>query len=115
MHARVCVCVLSVRSCALTVHTTEISHFTLTSLHTHTHTHSHSHSGQPRYSIVDWNHKLLFVSFVPDTSKAMNKMKYASVKEAFIQECVGIQVKIHATDDSEINSDIIAAKTKSNV
>ena len=72
-------------------------------------------SGQPRFSVVDWNHKLCFVSWVPDTSKAQNKMKYATCKEGFIQELVGIQIKLQATDDAELSQDIIKEKTKSNV
>ena len=72
-------------------------------------------SGQPRFAIVDWNGKLAFVTWVPDTAKAQNKMKYASCKEGFIQELVGIQIKIQATDDGELSKDIIVDKTKSNV
>jgi hypothetical protein len=72
-------------------------------------------SGIPRFAVIDWNHKLLFISWVPDTSKAVHKMKYASVKEAFVQELVGIQIKVHATDDSELNVDIIAARCKTTV
>ena len=72
-------------------------------------------SGQPRFSVVDWAHKLLFVSWVPDTSKAQSKMKYATCKEGFIQELVGIQIKLQATDDAELSKDIIVEKTKSKV
>ena len=72
-------------------------------------------SGQPRFAVVDWNHKLLFVSWVPDTSKGAAKMQYATCKEGFIQELVGIQIKLQATDDAELSKDIIAEKTKSNV
>jgi hypothetical protein len=72
-------------------------------------------TGEPRFCVIDYNHKLLFVSWVPDTSKAMHKMKYASIKESFIQELVGVQIKLQATDDSELNRDLIAAKCKSNV
>ena len=42
-------------------------------------------------------------------------MIYSSSKEPFIQELVGIQCKIQATDDGELSLDIIAEKTKSNV
>lgn len=72
-------------------------------------------SGQPRFSVVDWNHKLCFVSWTPDTSKAQNKMKFATCKEGFIQELVGVQIKLHATDDSELSKEAIVEKTKSNV
>jgi len=72
-------------------------------------------TGEPRFAVLDWNHKLLFVSWVPDTSKAADKMKYASVKESFAQELVGVQIKLQATDDGELSKDAINEKTKSNV
>jgi len=72
-------------------------------------------SGQPRFAVVDWNHKLCFVSWVPDTSKPKNKMAYASCKEAFVQELVGIQIKLQATDDGELSKAAINEKVKSNV
>lgn len=72
-------------------------------------------SGEPRFGVVDWNHKLLFVSWVPETAKAQQKMKYASVKEPFVQELVGIQIKLQATDDKELSEEVITEKTKSNV
>jgi len=72
-------------------------------------------TGQPKFAVIDWNHKLLFVSWVPTTAKPQSKMKYASVKEPFVQELVGIQIKLQATDDGELNSKIIGEKTKSNV
>merc|ERR1739840_86108 len=72
-------------------------------------------SGSCRYGVIDWNNKLLFVSWVPDTAKAKDKMVYASIKEAFIDSLVGIQIKIQCTDDSELSLDMIAEQTKSNV
>jgi len=72
-------------------------------------------SGEPRFAVVDWNNKLLFVSWVPDTSKGKDKMVYASVKEQFTQQLVGVHGKLQATDDGELNEDIIAEKTASNV
>merc|ERR1719189_1717692 len=69
-------------------------------------------SGSCRYGAIDWNNKLLFVSWVPDTSKPKDKMVYASIKEAFIQSLVGIQAKIQCTDDSELSVDMIAEHTK---
>merc|ERR1711953_618321 len=69
-------------------------------------------SGSCRYGVIDWNNKLLFVSWVPDTSKPKDKMVYASIKEAFIQSLVGIQHKIQCTDDGELSTDMIAEQTK---
>ena len=42
-------------------------------------------------------------------------MKYASCKEGFVQELVGIQIKVQATDDGELSKDVIIEKTKSKV
>ena len=71
--------------------------------------------GEPRYGVIDWNNKLLFVAWVPDTAKGKNKMVYASIREAFIESLVGIQIKTQCTDDSELSVDMIAEQTKSNV
>lgn len=72
-------------------------------------------SGEPRYSVVDYNHKLLFVTWNPDSASGKLKMKYATVNEGFIQELVGIQIKIQATDDGELSQEVIKEKTKSSV
>merc|ERR1712176_1012819 len=52
-------------------------------------------SGTCRFGVVDWNNKLVFVSWVPDTGKAQDKMKYASVTEAFKTSLVGSYQKIN--------------------
>jgi cofilin len=72
-------------------------------------------SGEPRFGVVDWNHKLLFVSWTPETAKARHKMTYSAAKESFIQALVGIQLKLQATDDKELSEEVITEKTKSNV
>ena len=72
-------------------------------------------SGEPRFAVVDWNNKLCFISWVPDTAKRAKKMVFATCKEGFIQELVGVNIKIQATDDAELSKDIIVEKTKSNV
>jgi len=72
-------------------------------------------TGSPRFAVLDWNHKLMFVSWVPDTSKAQEKMTYASAKEGFATELVGVQIKLQATDDGELSKNVIIEKTKSNV
>merc|ERR1712228_1134751 len=55
-------------------------------------------AGACRYGVVDWNNKLLFVAWTPDTANGKDKMVYASIREAFIESLVGIQKKIQATD-----------------
>ena len=72
-------------------------------------------TGEPRFCVVDHNHKLLFVGWVPETAKAQLKMKYASVKENFAQELVGLHAKLQATDDGELSKEAIQLKTKSKV
>eukprot|EP01084_Bolivina_argentea_P072802 132166_1 len=72
-------------------------------------------TGAPRFAVIDWNHKMCFIKWVPDTAKAQAKMKAASVAEQFKQELVGVQVTIQATDDSELSAEKIEEETKSNV
>jgi hypothetical protein len=71
--------------------------------------------GELRFAVVDWNHKLCFVAWIPENSKNVLKMTYSSVKEPFIQELTGIQAKINATDDGELSTKNIEEKTKSHV
>merc|ERR1712087_713724 len=47
-------------------------------------------SGTVRFGVINYNNKLLFVHWSPDSSKAKDKMVYSSIKEAFIQSLVGI-------------------------
>merc|ERR1712129_292344 len=72
-------------------------------------------SGTCRYGVVDWNNKLLFVAWVPDVGKAKDKMVYASIREAFIESLVGIQIKIQASDDGELSKERIVKETASKV
>eukprot|EP00481_Brizalina_sp_1-RS-2013_P000113 TRINITY_DN10264_c0_g1_i1.p1 TRINITY_DN10264_c0_g1~~TRINITY_DN10264_c0_g1_i1.p1 ORF type:complete len:102 (-),score=24.34 TRINITY_DN10264_c0_g1_i1:127-432(-) len=71
--------------------------------------------GTCRFGVVDWNNKLLFVAWSPDTAKGKDKMVYASVREAFIESLVGIQIKIQCTDDSELSKEEIIKQTASKV
>eukprot|EP00483_Globobulimina_turgida_P002717 UN02722 len=72
-------------------------------------------AGTCRYGVVDWNNKLLFVAWSPDTAKGKDKMVYASIREAFIEALVGIQIKIQCTDDGEFSEEEIIKKTQSKV
>jgi len=72
-------------------------------------------SGTCRYGVIDWNNKLLFISWIPDTAKGKDKMVYASIREAFIESLVGINSKEQCTDDSELSTEMIEEKTKSKV
>ena len=68
-----------------------------------------------RYGCVDFNGKICFVSWSPDTGKAANKMKYASAKEGFVTSLVGVHAKIQATDDGELTLEAFEEKCKSKV
>mmetsp|Transcript_39312 Transcript_39312/g.62802 ORF Transcript_39312/g.62802 Transcript_39312/m.62802 type:complete len:135 (+) Transcript_39312:115-519(+) len=72
-------------------------------------------TGDARFGVVDSNGKICMVSWVPDTAKAQNKMKYASAKEPFIQSLQGLSTKLQATDDSEFNYEAVVESTKSKV
>jgi hypothetical protein len=72
-------------------------------------------SGEPRYGVVDWNHKLLFVAWSPDLANGRAKMTYASAREGFRQQLEGIQLTLQATDDGELTKEAIVEKTASNV
>mmetsp|Transcript_74871 Transcript_74871/g.67301 ORF Transcript_74871/g.67301 Transcript_74871/m.67301 type:complete len:134 (+) Transcript_74871:99-500(+) len=68
-----------------------------------------------RYGCIDYNGKIAFVAWSPDTGKAANKMKYASSKEGFVTSLVGVYTKIQATDDGELTVDILEEKCKKKV
>ena len=72
-------------------------------------------TGDPRFGVVDWNHRLCFVSWSPQTAKGKDKMTYDIICEAFVGQLEGIQLKIQATDDGELNRDAIVQVTQSNV
>eukprot|EP00485_Elphidium_margaritaceum_P019424 CAMPEP_0202723218 /NCGR_PEP_ID=MMETSP1385-20130828/164023_1 /ASSEMBLY_ACC=CAM_ASM_000861 /TAXON_ID=933848 /ORGANISM="Elphidium margaritaceum" /LENGTH=122 /DNA_ID=CAMNT_0049388257 /DNA_START=1 /DNA_END=369 /DNA_ORIENTATION=- len=68
-----------------------------------------------RFGVVDWNKKLCFVAWSPESAKGKDKMVYASIREGFIQTLVGVQIKLQATDDAELSKEAIVDATKSNV
>merc|ERR1719329_1006124 len=51
--------------------------------------------------------KVVFVSWIPDTCKVREKMKYSGTKEAVKSAFVGISVNINATDLSELTAELI--------
>jgi len=71
---------------------------------------------QPRFCILDFQYettdgrptdKVVFVSWVPDTCKVREKMKYSGTKEAVKSAFMGISVNINATDLSEVTKEVI--------
>ena len=55
--------------------------------------------------------KIIFVTWVPDTGKVKDKMKYASTKNAFSQSLGdGLSLQIQANDLDELEEDSIVAK-----
>lgn len=53
------------------------------------------------------NTKLAFVAWSPDSAKVKPKMVYAGSKEAITRVCVGVSVKVTATDMSELTEEIV--------
>lgn len=49
--------------------------------------------------------KLVFVSWVPDTSKIREKMKYSGTKDAVLSQLQGAAIKLNATDISELGAE----------
>eukprot|EP01084_Bolivina_argentea_P259208 437285_1 len=70
-------------------------------------------SGQPRYGAVEWNKKICFVSWVPDSAKIRNKMVYAAARETFKDSLFGVRRSIFASNEDELNVSILKNKTKS--
>jgi cofilin len=69
---------------------------------------------QGRFCVLDFAYetadgrptdKVVFVSWIPDTCKVREKMKYSGTKEAVKNAFVGISVNINATDMSEITAE----------
>lgn len=52
--------------------------------------------------------KLVFISWSPDGASVKPKMIYAGSKDALTKALVGIAVKVHATDLSEVTEDVVA-------
>ena len=74
---------------------------------------------EPRYVLLDHDYtttdgrpadKIILISWIPDTSPVMKKMKYAGTKEAVKSALVGIALNINATDRSEANIDVFNAE-----
>jgi len=77
---------------------------------------------QPKYVVIDFDYtttdgrpadKIILVSWIPDTAKIKQKMKYSGTKEAVKSALQGIAVNINATDHGECTeAEIIAACTR---
>lgn len=77
---------------------------------------------KPKYVVVDFDYtttdgrpadKVVLISWIPDTAKIKEKMKYSGTKEAVKAALQGIAVNINATDHSECtHAEIVAACTK---
>ncbi|KAL8515795.1 hypothetical protein ACS0TY_014477 [Phlomoides rotata] len=69
-----------------------------------------------RYAVYDFDYvtsencqksKIFFIAWSPSASRIRSKMLYATSKERFRRELVGIHYEIQATDPSEMDLDII--------
>ena len=76
---------------------------------------------EPRYGVVDLEFvtddgrptsKLVFMSWVPDTSRVKAKMLYAGSKDALKKSLVGVGIHLSATDSSELALDYVLASVK---
>jgi len=73
---------------------------------------------EPRYAVFDFEFdrdgckksKIVFVTWVPDTSPIRSKMLYASSKDKFKRDLDGIQVEIQGTDFSEVEEKVFIDK-----
>uniref|UniRef100_A0A7S3JWX5 ADF-H domain-containing protein n=1 Tax=Aureoumbra lagunensis TaxID=44058 RepID=A0A7S3JWX5_9STRA len=72
----------------------------------------------PKYIVVDYDYttldgrpadKIILISWIPDTAKIKEKMKYSGTKEAVKSALQGIAVNINATDKSECTEDELTA------
>ncbi|KAJ8605015.1 hypothetical protein CTAYLR_004553 [Chrysophaeum taylorii] len=76
----------------------------------------------PKYVVVDFDYtttdgrpadKIVLISWIPDTAKIKEKMKYSGTKESVKSALQGIAVNINATDHAECTeAEIIANCTK---
>merc|ERR1712173_128632 len=70
----------------------------------------------PRYGVIDYNGKVVFVSYSDDSKhKVGAKMKYASVRQPFKDQLTGLSGTIQATDVGEIAKEAFDAITKSTI
>jgi cofilin len=75
----------------------------------------------PCYAIFDFEYdtedggkrgKIVFIAWVPDTSKVKAKMIYASTKDNLKRKIEGGLVEVQATDASELCYEAVLAKVK---
>ena len=73
-------------------------------------------SGQPRYGLIDWNDKIMFVCNVPDESKPKNKMMYASCYPTMLQSFQGIDCngQFYGTGADTLTEDALFCKMRYN-
>ena len=76
---------------------------------------------EPRYVLLDHDYtttdgrpadKIILISWIPDTSPVMKKMKYAGTKEAVKSALQGIAINLNATDMAEAALSEIEAACK---
>ena len=72
-----------------------------------------------RYAIFDFEfetndggkrNKITFVVWTPDVCRVKEKMLYAGTKDAVKKKLEGIQCEVQATDNSEIEYDVVKEK-----
>lgn len=73
----------------------------------------------PCYVCIDFDYtttdgrpadKIILLSWIPDTARVKEKMKYSGTKEAVKSSLSGIGLNINATDKSECTTDVLIAE-----
>lgn len=71
---------------------------------------------EPRFILADFPYqttdgrdadKIVFITWIPDTAKVREKMKYSGTKEALKSAFVGISVNVNATALDELTTEIV--------
>ena len=69
---------------------------------------------QPRYGLIDWNNRIMCLSFIPDTSKPKFKMIYATMFEQIVQQFEGVRLKARFNSNNELTEDALFCKMRYN-
>lgn len=74
---------------------------------------------ESRYAVLDWDvttddgrefSKLFFISWVPDSCKAKEKMLYASSKQSLRNALSGVHLDHQATDMDDVTEEVFTSK-----
>lgn len=66
---------------------------------------------EPRYIVLDYNGKVVFIAWNPDDAKSMLKMKYSTAVNTIKNQFSGISAAIQATEAGEMGVAVLNSKT----